>query len=129
MKDPVLDFLRTALIPELRPNIAARSAGNGHLRLIMIATIGAFPDELTRFIFDNLDFAVVAANFTIIALCIELCIHNIIVNIFHDCQDSRYIVLHIRYFYVADGAARRQPLEVRFKFQFMECIDFSVTCT
>lgn len=40
MKDPVLDFLRTALIPELRPNIAARSAGNGHLRLIMIATIG-----------------------------------------------------------------------------------------
>ena len=43
MQDPILDLLGTTLVPELAADIAAGTAGNVHLVLIVIAALGADP--------------------------------------------------------------------------------------
>ena len=67
MKHALANLLRAALIPELRTNVAAGSAGNIHLVLVAISAVRAFPNELSA-IFDNLNFAVIAADLAIIRL-------------------------------------------------------------
>ena len=71
MKHALANLLRAALIPELRTNVAAGSAGNIHLVLVAISAVRAFPNELSA-IFDNLNFAVIAADLAIIRLGIQL---------------------------------------------------------
>ena len=83
MKDSVLDLLGTSLIPKLCSYIAAGTAGNIKLILIFVAAVRAAPNELALF-FNDFDFAVISANLAIIALCVELGIHDMIVNILHN---------------------------------------------
>ena len=66
-------------IPELRTNVAAGSACNIHLVLVAISAVWAFPNELSA-IFDNLNFAVIAADLAIIRLGIQLCVHDIFID-------------------------------------------------
>ncbi len=69
-------------------------------------TVRAFPDQLSILIFFNLDLSVISTAFTVVTLCIQLCIHNVIVNILHNRKYCRNIVLHIRYFDVTDCSTR-----------------------
>ena len=79
MKNSVLNLLRSALIPELRTDIAAGTARNIHFVLVAVMAVGALPNEFPV-LFDNLDFAVVAANLAIVALSVQLSIHDVVID-------------------------------------------------
>ena len=83
MQNSVLNLLCSALIPKLCSYIAAGTAGNIKLILILVAAVRAAPNKFALF-FNDFDFAVISANLAIIALCVELGIHDMIVNILHN---------------------------------------------
>ena len=101
MKDPVLDLLRAALIPELSSDISTGSSCNIHLILITVTTIRTFPYKLSIIISYNLYLSCIAAYLTIIAFCIKLCIHNIVIYELHNRKNCWYIIIHIWNFYIA----------------------------
>ena len=113
MQNSLFDFLCSSLIPILRADISAGTAGNVHLILILVTAVGASPNELSVLIFNNLDLAVVAAALAIVALGIKLGIHNIVVNISHNAEYGGDVILHIGNFNVADRTAGRETLEFR----------------
>ena len=123
MQDAVLDFLRAALIPELGADISAGSTGDVHLALVAVATIGAFPNKFSGFVFDDFDFAGIAAILTKVALGVELRVDDRVVDMFHDCKNRRDVILHVRNFNIAHGSARRKLLELSFLGQFIEGVD------
>jgi hypothetical protein len=123
MQYAVLNFLCTSLVPELGADVSAGSSCYGHLMLIAVAAVRAFPYELAAVVFHNFDFTIVAADFAVVALRIEFSVHNVVINVLHNSEDGRNVILHVRHFYVADSAAWGQSLEVRFELQLMECIN------
>ena len=123
VEDSVLDFLCTALVPELGADVAAGSSCDAHLVLVAVAAVRAFPDEFAGFIFDDADFSVIAACHAVVALRVQFCVHDVFIDVLHDGQDCRDVRLHIRYFDVGNSAARGESLEVGFEFQLMECVD------
>ena len=124
MQNPVADFLRSSLIPELRTNIAAGAACDIHPALVGVAALRAAPDQFAGVILDNLDFAVETALLAVIALRIQFRIHDVVVDEADHLQNRLKVVLHIRNFNVADRAARGERLELRFKRQLGERVDF-----
>ena len=84
MQHPITDFLRSALIPELCTDVTTGPPRNRETVLVTVATVWAFPYELSALIFDNLNLTVVAAGLSVITLCIQLRIHDIFINKFHD---------------------------------------------
>ena len=88
----------------------------------MVSAVRTLPDQFSVFFYD-LDFACVTAHLTEITLCIQFCVHDIVINVLHYCKYCIQILLHIRYFHVADRTTRRQLLELRFEFQFFESVD------
>ena len=119
VEDSVLDFLCTALVPELGADVAAGSSCDAHLVLVAVAAVRAFPDEFAGFIFDDADFSVIAACHAVVALRVQFCVHDVFIDVLHDGQDCRDVRLHIRYFDVGNSAARGESLEVGFEFQLM----------
>ena len=122
MQHSFFNLLRSALIPELRTDIAAGTACNIHFVLVLIAAVGANPNEFAVF-FGNLDFTVIAADLAIVALGVELGIHNIVINELDDFQHRRNILLHIRHFDIGNRAARRKGLEFGFQRQFLKRVN------
>ena len=123
MQHPVLDLLRTSLVPELRTDIAAGSPCHTHLRLITVSAVGALPYQLAALILYDLNLTVVAADLTVIRLRIQLRIHDVVINILHHGEHCRNVVLHVRHLNVADGTTRRKPLEVRLEAKLGEGIN------
>ncbi len=117
VQDPILNLLCAALIPILRTNIAAGSACYVHLTLIRIPALRTHPNQLSIRILPDFNFAVKAANLTIVALGIQLGVHDVIINKLHDLQNRVDIVLHIRHFHIADGTAGAELLKFRLKCQ------------
>jgi hypothetical protein len=107
MENTIPDFLGAPLIPELGANISTGSAGYIHLILISVPAAGAFPNQLALIILDDADLSIIAAALTIIALGIQLGIHNIIIDMTKQSHHSRNIILHIRHLYITDSAAGR----------------------
>ena len=105
MKYSFFDFLGTPLIPELCSDIAACSSCNIHLVLITVATVRAFPYKFSVIICYNLYLSVITAYLAIVALCIKFSIHDIVINVLHDRNYSRNVILHIRYFNITYGTA------------------------
>ena len=91
MKHSFFYFLSSALIPELRTDIAAGTSCNVHLRLILIAAVWATPHKLAVLL-DYLYFSVIAAHLAIIRLCIKLGVHNIVVDKLHYLKHRRSVV-------------------------------------
>ena len=81
MQYPFPDLLCSPLIPELRSNIAACPPRHIHFILIGTAAVWALPDQLAVSIVNNIDLSVIAAFLTVIALGIQLRIHDIIIKI------------------------------------------------
>ena len=104
MENSLLDFLGTALIPELGSYVSACSSGYVHLVLICIAALRALPYQLAVFFYDFY-FTVEAALLAIVALGIEFCIHDVVVDELDYFHNSIQVVLHVRHFNIAYRAA------------------------
>ena len=83
MEHSLAYFLCSSLIPELRADISAGAARDVHPVLVGIAAFRAPPDELSVFILGDLNFTVVSADLTVIALRVKLSIHDMIVYELH----------------------------------------------
>ena len=105
MQNPLLYLLRPALIPELRADVAAGAPCNVKGVLISVAAVRTFPYKLAV-IFYYLYLTVKTTLLTVVALGVKLRIHDVVVNMLHNCKDSLYVVLHIRHFYIADRSSR-----------------------
>ena len=122
MQHTILDFGGAALVPELGTDVAAGAAGNVQLALVAVMAVRAFPHQLAV-IFHNLDFTVIAAHLAVVALGVQLGVHDVIIDELHHFDDSFQVILHIGHFHIADGAARRQALEFALELQLGERID------
>ena len=71
MQHPIPDLLRSSLVPELAPNVAACSPSHVHLRLIHVPALRAPPHELAIFL-DDLNLTVPAADLTVVTLGVQL---------------------------------------------------------
>ena len=80
MQHPFFYFLRAALVPVLCADITASAARYVHHVLVFIAAIRAPPDQLAVTVLNNLNFAGVAAFLAVVALCVQLGIHNVFIN-------------------------------------------------
>ena len=121
VQNSVADLLRATLVPELGANVAAGAAGDVQLLLVAVAAVRALPHQLAV-VLDDLDLAVVAAHLAIIALGVELRVHDVVVDVPHDRQHRRNIALHIRHLHIGDGAAGAELLEVRLELELLKCI-------
>ena len=124
MHDALFDFLGPSLVPELGSDIATRSARYIHLFLIVVVAIWALPNKLMVFILYDLDLACIAAFLTIVALRVELGIHDIFINVMDQSEYRRNVVFHIWHLDVADRASWGKLLELRFERQFIKGVDF-----
>ena len=122
MQHAVLDLGGATLIPELGADVTAGAAGNVQLVLVAVVALGALPNQLAVLLHDA-DLAVVAADLAVVALGIQLGIHNVFVDELHDLDDGFEVILHVGHLDVADSAARRQLLEVALKLQLGEGVD------
>ena len=123
MKHSLLNLLSSALVPILCADIATGTSCNVHLCLIAIAAMRTFPNELAVIVIRDLDLTVKAANLAIVALGIELGVHNVVVDEFHNSEHSVDIVLHIGNLDVRDCAAGRELLELSLERKLCERID------
>ena len=105
MKNSFFDLLSSALIPELCSDVSAGSACYIHLVLIAVSAVGAFPDELSVFIVNDLDLTVVSAYLTVIALGIKLCVHDVLIDVLHYGNNRIDVVLKVGHLNVADSSA------------------------
>ena len=103
MKHPLLDLLSSSLIPELGANVSAGTSGNVHLVLITVSALRALPYQLAV-VLDDLYLAVVAAYLAVVALGVELGIHDIVIDKSDDLHYSRNVVEHIWHLNIAESA-------------------------
>ena len=96
MQYTILNFLSPTLIPELGTDVAAGSASHGHQILIPVSAIRALPDQFAVTVLYNLNLTIVTAGSAIIALGIQLCVHDVVVDELHHFQHGRNVVLHVR---------------------------------
>ena len=123
MENSLLDLLCPSLIPVLRSDVSAGPSGDVHRVLIAVPAVRALPDQLVVLVSDDHDLSVVSALLAVVALGVELRVHDVVINVLNDCQDRVDIVRHIRDFDIADRSARRQLLELGFEFQLREGVD------
>ena len=123
MQDALADLLGPALVPELGSDVSAGTAGDAHAGLVAVAADRALPDQLAGIVLDDHDLSVIAAALTVITLGVELGVHDVVVDIFHNSQNSGNVVLHIGNLDVADGTAGRKFLEISLEFQLVESVN------
>ena len=111
MQHAVLDLGGAALVPELGADVAAGAAGNVQLVLVTVVALGALPNQLAVLLHDA-DLAVVAAHLAVVALGVQLGVHDVLVDELHHLDDSLKVILHVGHFHVAEGTARGQALEL-----------------
>ena len=122
MQHAVLDLGGAALVPELGADVAAGAAGNVQLVLVAVVALGALPNQLAVLLHDA-DLAVVAAHLAVVALGVQLSVHDVLVDELHHLDDSLKVILHVGHFHVADGTARGQALELALELQLGESVD------
>ena len=123
MKYALFDLLGAALVPELRADVPAGTAGDIELRLVGVAALRALPDKLSARVLDDFDLAVEPALLAVVALRVELGVHDVVVDVAHDRENRRQVVLHVRNLDIRNRAARRELLELRLGRELGECVD------
>lgn len=116
MQDSLLDLLRPALVPEIGADVAAGASGHIHLVLLSVAAIRALPYQFPVIVVHDLYFSRVSTDLAVIALRIQLRIHDIFVDKLHHGQNRIYIVAHVRHLHIGDRPSRRKLLKIGFKF-------------
>ena len=122
MQHAVFDFGGAALVPELGADVTAGAAGNIQLVLVTVVALGALPNQLAVLLY-NADLTVVAAHLAVVALGVQLGVHDVLVDELHHLDNSLKVILHVGYFHVADGTARGQALELALEFQLGKGVD------
>ena len=112
MEHSFLNLLGSALVPELGADIAAGTSCHIQRILIPVAAVRAFPFQLAVLSSHDLNLAFITAVLAVIALCVQLRIHNVVINKADHLKNCRNIVLHIRNFHVADCSACGKRLEL-----------------
>ena len=123
MHDAVADLLRPPLVPELRPDVAARPPRDVHRRLVDVPALGATPHELPVLVVHDLDLAVEAAPLAVVRLRVQLGVHDVVIDETHEREDGGDVVLEVRHLHVGDRPARREVLELRLQRELRERID------
>ena len=123
MEDSFLDLLGASLIPILRTDITASTSCNVHLGLVTVVAVGTFPNELAVLVFGDLYLSVISADLTVVALGVELRVHNVVVDELHYTENCLNIVLHIGNLNVRDSATGRELLELSLKSKLGKSID------
>ena len=123
MEDSFLDLLGASLIPVLRTDIATSTSCNVHLGLIAVVTMGALPNKLAVLIVGDFNLTVEATYLTVVALGVELRVHNVIVDELHYTENCLNVVLHIGNFNVGDSTTGRELLELRLKGKLCKSVD------
>ena len=106
MQDSFFYFLGAALVPVLGANVTAGAAGNVHGALVAVAAVVAFPDQLSFAVAYDVYFACVAAFLAVVALGVEFCIHDVVVDVLEQGHYGRYVAFHVGHFHVAYGSSR-----------------------
>ena len=101
MQHAILDFGGAALVPELGTDVAAGAAGNVQLALVAVMAVRALPHQLAVVLHD-LDLAVIAAHLAVVALGVQFCVHDVIIDELHHFDDSFQVILHIGHFHIAE---------------------------
>ena len=126
MHHPILNLGSAPLIPELRSEVAAGAATDIQRPLIAVAAVRALPDQLAILLSD-LYLAVKAAGLTVIGFRIKLCIEDRFVDMLHQSQHCRDIVLKVWHLDITDRTARRKLLKFCLEGQLAEASIGSVT--
>ena len=122
VQHPVSNFRCAPLIPELGSDITACAAGYIHFRLVAVSTLRTFPNQLSVF-FDNHDFTVVSAHLAIVALGVQLGVHDVVVDVLDNAEDCRDVVLHIGHLDIGDCSAGRECLKLGLKIKLRESVN------
>lgn len=93
-----------------------------HCVLVFVAAFRTTPDKFAVFL-DNFDFAVVSAFFAQVRFCVQFGIQNRVVDMLNYGEYCRDIVLHVRYFNIADCSAGGESLKFGFFCEFIKCVD------
>ena len=81
----------------------ASTSSNIHLVLICIATVRATPTKSAiLLIFIDEDFTIITALVAVVRFGVQLCIHDVVVDVLHHFQHSRNVVAEVRGFNVTD---------------------------
>ena len=125
MQNPFLNLLGTPLVPKLGTDVAARSARHSFCPGPDFRNWGT-PTPVFR---HPLQFEFRRQNRTPdkVTLCIELGVHDVVINKPNHLQHGLQVVLHIGHLDIADGAAGRKGLELRLERQLGKASIGSVT--
>ena len=93
MKYALLNFLGASLVPVLCSDVSACTAGDIHCCLVCIAAVRALPDKLAVPVLLDLDFTGVTASLAEVALCVELGVHDVVVDVLEQSHYGRLIRL------------------------------------
>lgn len=118
------DFLRSALVPVVQTDVAAGAAGDVHFVLVGVAAVRTAPNQLAMLILDNLNLLVPATALAVIGLCVEFGVHDVVIDVLQHGHDGRNVVGQVGNLDVADGAARRELLELCLELQLGEGVNF-----
>ena len=106
MQDSFFDFLCATLIPVLRSDVSAGSAGYIHRCLVFVAAVRTLPYELVVAVGHNLYFTSVTAFLAAVRFCVELSVHDVLVDVFEKRHYGRNIIFHVRNFNIAYSSSR-----------------------
>ena len=102
MKDTLCNLGHPALVEGVYTKVAANPAADVQLLLVPVAAVGAFPDQLAV-ILHRLDLTVKAAHLAVVALGVQLGIHDVVVDEAHEREHRRDVLLHVGNLYIGDG--------------------------
>ena len=119
VQHPGLDLFGLAHVPEILAQIAASAARDVHLRVILIAAVGALP--LVVVVDDDLP--VIAAHLAVVALGVELGVLDVVVDEADDLLQRFQVVAHIGDLHIGDTAAGGDFLELALKGELIEGVD------
>ena len=76
------------------------------------------------FVLNDLNFAGITAFLAIVALSVQLRVHDVVIDKAHDLNDSRDVVLHVGNLHIADRSAGGKCLELGLEFQLGKSVDW-----
>ena len=123
MGDTGSHFLGLADVPPLLAQVAAGTAYHREPVTVAVVALGALPDGVALLVVHDLDLTIEAALMAVVALGVELCVHDVVVDKLHHGLDGFRVVGHVGDLHIGDLAAAGDGLELGLKRQLVEGVD------
>ena len=117
------NFLGFPDVPPLFAQVAAGPPHDSHPVPVPVVALGALPGGIAILIRHNLDLAVEAALVAVVALRVELRIHDVVVDELHHAFDGFDVVAQVRDLHVGDLSAAGDRLELGLKLQLVKGVN------